>query len=269
MTKKWMAINLLLLAVAGLLGWRLRVSILRFDSRNDPAKILPVRDTRQTIAQEKPLPQWVPPRSYVPADFAVIADKNIFSESRSREDKNEAALQPDTPPLAQKPILVGVNIADTRQDALIIDPAGSSQDRSRHAHSKRVGDVYYGYAITSISPDRIILESGTRKEIIPLHEGAKRASPGKTSILSTRVVPLGGGAASGGAPVSAGASRAAAAPAAAPAAATAQPASSPAPAGQKVVPAASQPTAQPVAPQGQGTHVVRTPFGDVVRPGTN
>jgi len=285
MTKKWIAINLLLLAVTGLLARQLHVSILRFKAENDLAKIQPARDMKQAIVTEKPMPHPAPVKTYLPAEFAIIPEKNVFSDSRSKEEKPEVVVVPETPPLTQKPILVGVSIEDLQKKALIIDPASSPQDKNRRAQTKRIGDVYRGYTITDIAIDRIVLESGTRREIIPLREGTKKVQGGKTPILSTRVVSFGGGAASGGTPVAVAggggsparttvtAVASSPAPAAqvsggsAPAVQVRQPAPAPA--------ATSQPAMQQVAPTTQttptvpGGRVIRTPFGDVVRPNRN
>jgi hypothetical protein len=203
MSKKWIAINLLLLAVAGALARQLYVSVLRFNAENDLAKIQPVRDMKQKMTQEKPLPKMAPAKKYVAADFAVIPEKNIFAESRSKEDKVEETAPPEPPPLTQKPILVGITISGTQRMAAIIDPAGSPQNQNRRAQNKRIGDVYHGYTITDITSDRIVLESGTRKEIIPLHEGSKRSRGGKTSVVATRVVSIGTGGGGGSIPAQA------------------------------------------------------------------
>ena len=88
MTKKWIAINLLLLGIAGLLGWQLRLSIRQFNAGNDPAKLQPARDIKQKLAQDKIQIQPAPAKTYLPAEFAVIPEKNIFSESRAKEEKN-------------------------------------------------------------------------------------------------------------------------------------------------------------------------------------
>jgi hypothetical protein len=284
MTKKWIAINLLLFVITGLLGWRLYLSILRFDVDNDLAKIQPVRDMKQKIVPETVLPKLPPNKNYFPAEFAIVPEKNIFSESRSREEKAEVAAQPETPPLTQKPILVGINIADAQQTALIIDPTGSAQDRNHRAQTKRVGDVYRGFTITRIASDHIVLESGAQKEIIPLHEGSKKNQGGKTPILSTRVVSFGGGNASGGTPVvsSSGNAPSAARTAVAPIAAPAGAPGGPPVASRQTTPASAQ--TQPTAPSAQApvqiqtqqepspgssapkTRVIRTPFGDIVRP---
>lgn len=284
MTKKWIAINLLLLTVAALLGWRLRLSIVQFRAENNLAKIQPAADLKKTMLQEKLVFKPVPVRNYNPAEFAVIPEKNLFTDSRSKEEKVENLAPPEPPPLAQKPILIGVAITDKERTASIIDPAAqpSPNERGRRAQFKKIGDVYQGYTITEILPDRIVLESGTRKEVIPLREGSKRAQGGKTPILSTRVVPIGGGGASGGTIVNVAGSTPGASPqrtavasigsSAAPAGSqpatviqTAPPARSTAaqPATQQPPPVVTQP-----GPGGESvpTRIIKTPFGDIVRP---
>ena len=126
MTKKWIAITLLLFVATGLLGWQLYVSVLRFNAENDLSKIQPVRDIKQKIVQDKSQPRLAPPVSHTPTEFAVIPENNVFSESRTREEKTDGAASMETPPLTQKPILVGVSIEDNQRRASIIDPASPS-----------------------------------------------------------------------------------------------------------------------------------------------
>jgi hypothetical protein len=276
MTKKWIAITLLLLVITCLLGWRLRASVHRFNAENDLAKLQPIQDVKQKMVPENPLPKLAPLKKYNPSEFAVIPETNVFSESRTKEEKVEIAAPPEPPPLAQKPILVGVTIADNVKKASIIDPTSPQQDKNRRAQIKRIGDSYHGYTITDITLNHIVLESGTRKEIIPLHEGSKRTQGGKTSILSTRVVSFGGGS-SGGTPVSVAsgtAVRTNVTPVSSPAPAAQSIAISPAPAQQRATstsanPAAARPAQQKIPPSGtdeQGRRVIRTPFGTIVRP---
>jgi hypothetical protein len=286
MSKKWMAISVLLFAITALLGWQLYKSIIQFNADNDPTRIQPVQDVKQIIAQEKVLAPLAPAKNYIPAEFAVIPENNVFSESRSPEEETtEDAVQPEAPALTQKPILVGVNISDNQKTVLLIDPRGSSRERSDRAQIKRIGDVFHGYTIAEIAQDHIVLESGSKREIIPLHEGSKQAQRGKTPILSTRVVSFSGGTVSGGSLVAssarnAGAPQTKVAPVAAPAD---QAVSSPSPPetvsqqGLRSSIRSSQPpqrTTQQVRGQqapGTGstapnTRVIRTPFGNIVRP---
>lgn len=282
MAKKWVAINLLLLAVAGLLGWQLRASFLRFIAENDLSQIQPARGSRRAALPGKRLAPSAQEKSLPSADFSIIPAKSIFSDLRGKEDPAVAIAPPEPPQLMPKPILVGILMVDNRYRALIIEPSGSALDRNRRPITKRVGDVYRGFTITSIASDRIVLENGSRKETIPLHEGTKRTQPGKTPILSTRVVPFGGSAASGGIPViavtrSAPAVRTPVVTTGAPQAGqpnitmpgTAQRRQS------AVTPPVQEPATPPTTPpitvpgSGGGTRTVRSPFGDIIRTNGN
>lgn len=287
MTKKWIAINLLLLVIAAGMGWQLRKAIISFDRQNDLSRIRPATDARKGLAGESVAPSaQQPSRSYDPMDYSIIPEKNVFSDSRSMDTGTETPMVPDVLPLTQKPILVGVTIMDSQRRASIIDPAAPGG--SRRAQMKKVGDVYHGYTIKEIHPDQIVLESGTRREIIPLREGSKKNQGGKTPILSTRVVPIGaGGGISGTTPVTMGGtavavrqgSPATIQPAQVPGAnqsivvapGTSQIRTAPStsqPQGQisaKPIPSAPQP-GQPAGTDSQGRRVFRTPFGDIIRP---
>jgi hypothetical protein len=278
MTKKWIAINVLLLAVTGLLARQLRVSVQQFQAENNPAKIQPARSAKQPATPEKPPPTKTAPRMYAPGEFSVIAEKVLFVDTRGRMESTEVAAVPETPPLTQKPILVGTTIMGDRRLALIVDPTvpAQGQARSRRTQTKRIGDSYQGYTITSITEERIVLEAGTRREIIPLHEGPKRSQAGKTAILATRVVPVGAGGTATAATAVAGGSVVVSRPA--------TPSQTPVttmtiqqPAqtqGRQATPGAKQPpattiTIQPSAPTQMqippGARLVQTPFGDVIR----
>jgi len=287
MSKKWMAINALLFIVACLLGWWLHTSIRKFNAQNNLETLRPKQTLKQKIAQENALPQLPPQNRYNPGDFSVISEKDLFSESRTRDEQATAdSALPEAPPLSQKPILVGINIMGAQKTALLVDPKPSSQNRKRKAEIKRIGDVFQGHTITDIAPDHIVLESGSRKEIIPLHEGSKQTPNGRTPILSTRVVSFDGGAVSGGTPIVSSASSVSAARPTAVPVGTPESASQPKAAPVATISAAParEPSREPAAaaspPQrGQSqqqspstgssaskTRVIRTPFGDIVRP---
>jgi hypothetical protein len=270
MTKKWVAINLLLLAFGGLLGRHVRDLIVQSKRANKPDLIQP-KDPR--ALQDKTLPPPAPSKDYIPTEFSIIPEKLIFSETRSNKEEQIApAPVPEIPPLAQKPILVGTSISDNQQRALILDPT-VAQDKGRRAQLKRIGDTYQGYTITRITAENIVLESGTRKETIPLHEGSKRAKGGKTPIQPTRIVSFGGSSGGGpggapgggpGAPRTIGGSQVA----------LTSPNTPQLPAGQPNPAAGAIPAVAPQPQQSQPRNVIqtpagrviRTPFGDVPRP---
>jgi hypothetical protein len=285
MKKKWIAINLLLLFMTGLLAWHLNHSIQRFQQSHRLSQIRPARNLKQRAAQDKVLPESTNASILNAAEFSIIPERNIFSESRSKEDKTDVSVITEAPPLTQKPILTGITISENQKLASIIDPTSPPQNQRSRSQTKRIGDVYQGYTITNIAADYIVLESGTRREIIPLHEGVKRPQGGKTPILSTRVVAFGGGAgiASGaGAPiVISGSPTAVRAPIQ-----QGLPVNVPAPvpvnqpSGNRGTPAGrgtpaptrqNSPVAPIASPQSQpapnsGNVPIRTPFGDMNRP---
>lgn len=284
MTKNWIAVNVLLLLAAAWLARQLYVGVVRFRAENDPAKLAPVADVKRRLAPESGLPPPPPPRTYNAAEFEAIAAKNLFAESRSAEERTDQPQVAETPPLDVKPQLVGVIQSGDQSLALIVDPSAS--DGRRRAQTKRLGDGYRGYTVTEITPTRMVLEAGTRREVIPLYDGSRPAGPGgKTPIVATRVVPFGTGTtyatggtvrtASGPIVVEAQRPTAAAAPAAAPAARggtrTGQPAAQPA-AVQGRPTAAAPAGAEQAAPvpgelrDPQGRRIIRTPWGDIVQP---
>jgi hypothetical protein len=206
MKKKWIAINLILLAAAILLGRELMRSIEKFDEENRLSSAKPLTVAKQTSkpAPKTPAapnvanapnaqigPNTAAPAVYAPADYSIISQQNLFSETRSNIIPAEPVAPSEPPPLVQKPILVGILNTGKGWRASIIDPA--TQDPNRRSQPKRVGDVYHGYVIKEILPDKIVLESGSRQEIIPLTEGFKQGQSGKTAAFAVRVVPFGKG----------------------------------------------------------------------------
>jgi hypothetical protein len=207
MKKKWVVIilfDLALLVSVVMLSLHVRDLIGKFKFDHKPERI-PVR-TDGRVPQDKGLPPLAPPNNYIPTAFSIIPEKTIFSENRTNKVEAEpAAPAPVIPPMAQKPILVGTSISDSQQRALIFDPT-APPDKARRAKTMRVGDVYQGYTITHITAENIVLEAGSQKEIIPLHEGSKKGKAGKTAIQATRIVGIGQGGAAGGGAVPGGGS---------------------------------------------------------------
>lgn len=275
MRKNWVVLNVVLLLTAVLLGWQLRVSIRRFSANNDLARIQPVKDLKKGSADEA-LPALQRPAAYNPVQYQTIPDQNLFSESRTREDKTETAAVPEVPPLTQRPVLVGIVASGDKQMALIVDPSGAGSGRK--THTKRLGDTYQGYTVTEITESKMVLENGGRREVIPLFDGSKRPGQGgKTPVIATRVVSFGAATAAAGGPSVQKATPAATRPAAA---AASVPVGTPAagsPAAQQGgivrgaqgrqaagAPLDGQPSGEPT--DGQGRGVIRTPFGTILRP---
>jgi hypothetical protein len=288
MTKKWIGINLLLLVIAAAAGWQLYDSVNRFSAENDLSKIQPDESLSQKAAQDTILPAPLKPGFYNPSAFAVIPEKNLFSESRKKADAENAPVATGTMPAAQKPLLVGVILSEEQKVASLREPQG--RGRSSQTLLKRVGDIYEGYKITEIERDHIVLDNGSQKETVYLKDSSQPAQRTGTTVISTRVIPIGGGGAIAGiVPVSVvsgrtGPSRTVPTPATArpadsgeesavrnnitavPVAVPGAQPSSPAPASNVQQPAAQTPAASPAGATTRGSRVVRSPWGEIVRP---
>jgi Type II secretion system protein C len=272
MRKKWIFLNIGLLLTAAFLGWHLRTSIRRFKADNDLARIQPAKDLKKASADETiPAPQGQ--ARYDPVQYQTIPDQNLFSESRTKEEKADVAAVPEVPPLTVRPVLVGVVASGDNRMALIVDPSTSGSGRK--TRTKKLGDTYQGYTVTDISESKMVLENGGRREVIPLYDGAKKPGQGgKTAVIATRVVSFGAGSSSAGGiqvPKPTPATTAAARPTAATAAPTASTAAAPQQSGivrgaqgRQVMPQGSQSSGDTT--DSQGRTVIRTPFGDIVRP---
>jgi hypothetical protein len=191
-TKKWIAINLMLLLGAGLLGWQLKGAIESFKAENNIAKIQPAK---KKTGPENVRPPAQPPQKYNEAQFSSIYNQNLFAQSRKLDEPENANQQPETRELQNPPILVGAMIAGSKKTALIIDT--SSQSGLHKTQTMRIGDIYQGFTITDITERDIVLEYGASRKVIPLSDTSKPAQMGKTPILQTRIVsfgaPVGGG----------------------------------------------------------------------------
>jgi hypothetical protein len=196
MTKKWIAINLMLLLTAGLLGWQLNVATKAFNEGNR-LDALARNQAKKKGAAEAGLPALQPAKKFSESDFAVIPEQDLFAEARKREEKTIDPPPVENRALEIKPILVGVIISGSQRLALINDPASATAQGTRKAQTMRLGDNYRGFVVTDITESGMVLEYGASREVIPLYDTAKPPQSGKTPILATRVVNFGAGSAGG------------------------------------------------------------------------
>lgn len=316
MARKWVLLNILLLVAVIGLARELSRQYDQLNARIDPAKIEPISTENQAAAKtatgasvDTSVDTPVATPFYAEDDYFIISEKTLFSDLRGRE----AAVGPvitvvsPVPPLNPRPILVSTIMIDGQYTASVIDPA-RQQARSAelNTETRRVGDSYRGYEITSIDAEQMVLENGGRREVIQINRSARRLQPVRPAAAmasAARVVRIGpGGAASGAVSIAtAGAVAQPGRPTQNPAQniVTRQgqtpvqvqpPQNQPAAAGRGAVvsvgpvePAApATENAQPKAKakpaqkpqQGAGAvqqqqqRVIRSPFGDIIRPGT-
>ncbi len=193
MTKKWIAINLLLLMAAGLLGRQLKVSIADFKAENNITK---VQAGKKKAGPDTRLPSYQPPPKLNDAQVSAIYSQDLFAEARKMDDPTATPPEPQTRTLQNPPILVGSLVSGSQKVGLIIDTTGP-QAGSRRTQTIHIGDVYQGFTVTDITDNGLVLEYGVSRNVIPLSDSSKPAQSGKTPILQTRVVGFGGAAGGG------------------------------------------------------------------------
>lgn len=198
MTKKWIAINLILLVVAGLLGRQLYVSALRYKQDNTLANITRIQSGKKG-AVEAALPQPQPVKKFSDAEYAAIPAGNLFTELRKPEEIAQAPAPEPPRRLDNPPLLVGILVSGSQRQALIIDTTAPNVTGSRRTQTMRIGDNYRGFTVTDITSNGMVLESGPSREIVPLFAAGKSPQPGKTPIVATRVVNFGPGQTGAGA----------------------------------------------------------------------
>jgi hypothetical protein len=318
MAKKWILLDILLFVAVIWLGRELYQQYEQFKTKNDSARIETVSVDNQAAAKaasgtaaENSIE--TPVRS--DSDYSIISENTLFSDTRGVGDTTQAVPSQPVAPLNPRPVLVGTIMIDGQYTASVIDPqtAQAAQQRGGQTspETRRVGDFYRGYQITSIEAEQMVLENGGRREVIPLNRTARRTQqPARAATAAARVIPIGpGGGASGGVTITMAGTTTVATPGRAVQNPAQNPAQSPAqnkPQPQQVQGAQAQPnqrvpvtittpdgevltmpvnTAPPAtsAKPGQnqrpaqqpqqgtgaqsGQRVIRSPFGDIVRPG--
>jgi hypothetical protein len=192
MTKKWIAINLMLLVATVLLGRQLYVSALLFKQENSPANITRVQSGKKG-AVDPGLPQVQPVKKFGDAEYAVIPAGNLFTETRRPEEKTEAPAPEPARRLDIPPVLVGIMISGSQRQAMVVDTAATSASGARRTQTMRIGDNFRGFVVTDITNNGMVLESGPSREVVPLFAAGKTPQSGKTPIVATKVVSFGPG----------------------------------------------------------------------------
>jgi len=309
MAKKWIALNILLLAAAVGLAREFYQRYEQLKAENDPAKIGRISAENPEAAKAAPgvsADVLAETPNQADDDYFIISEKTLFSDLRGGEDVTLAVAPKPTPLPNPKPTLVGTIMIDGQYTASVINPTVQQRGVPNAPETWRVGDSFRGFKVTAIEAEQMVLENGDIREFIPLNRTARRAQAARPTVASsaTRVVSIGpGGKASGAinvvtATASAGSGRAATRPGQPPPGQQVQGPGQP-PQGQVRISsgdmadiaiteawpenAQPEPQVRPAQKPGQKPQpevgarpapgvrqqrVVRSPFGDIIRPGS-
>jgi hypothetical protein len=212
--KKLIFLNLALMALVAFLGYRVNADFKKFWTKNNVNNIKKeAAENAKKASSKKAAPanavvaaRPAPP----PTEYQVIADKNLFSETRSMVNDPVLPPEPPIPELNPKPYLYGV-IEDSSnvRTALIEDngPAvgppvggvthpipgrpGPAPSIRKTMVSLKLGEYYRGYKVTEITSDRVTLTYGDNKKIeyIPLFDKNKPKAPPAHAMMPPPPMP--------------------------------------------------------------------------------
>lgn len=166
MSKKILALNLALLALLVLGGFKFRNDWREFDPAHDVAKI-------------QPAPQTFPPLATPPAATAQAADwtdipsRNMFSFDRSDIDIAPVVEAEPPKPSGPKPVLIGTMIMGKSKTAFV----------GKSAKAMEVGQEVDGWKILDILRDAILIESNGVQDSVKVNDPT--ASAGRNAAKTT------------------------------------------------------------------------------------
>ncbi len=279
MNRRVLVLDALLLVLCISLGRQVRRDFQKFRMEHSSASIPVVaeREDKRPVSMGGYAPVTLSAAAYEP-----VSSKNLFLESRNLKSQEDNQAVEAVPPMNPKPILVGVAKVGDQMRALV--RRQQVQPGKRAVDTLRIGDLYEGYKVNQITADRVEFAytssaGQVTSQVISLFDPANRQGrqvPDRaTPVSASQIIQVGAGA---GAPSGAPALVAPSTPAAAPGAANA-------PAAARSIPVPGQTaggegragsqaggarTSRPMQRNefidDQGRRVIRTPFGDVVRP---
>ena len=155
MFKNYFLINLTLMVITAILVLKLHGQL----NRSYEIPRLPGEDVQDIAGSESDRPAAP---ALNPADYAVIADRNLFHPSRSGEEKK--AETPAALPLKEKPQVFGTTIMNNKRFALIENPA------TKKTALYRLNDTIAGFTVSEILREKVILARGGDTVEIGLRE---------------------------------------------------------------------------------------------------
>jgi hypothetical protein len=145
--RKLLFLNLALLVVAALLGWRLRADWLAAKARADALR------KQQTLPLPAPPYTPVPPLQPVMASgYADIAQNNLFSKDRNPTIVIETTPPPPPKPMPALPVLYGVMNLGDGPTAILAEKAGTLHQ------GVRAGERIGAFKLVSVSTQTIVFD---------------------------------------------------------------------------------------------------------------
>lgn len=270
MNSRLVILNLLLLAGCVWLARLVKLDMQKFTAEHHS---VPDQVSQSSEAEAKGFSPYQPPKPVDTPAYLHVSTKNLFLASRNLTAPETATEAETAPVLNPKPVLIGVAKNGDRTQA-VVRRAPSAPNR-RSMVTLQAGDMYEGYKVTKISEKQVELtftsaNGQSINQFINFADPATRTAsapppPAMTAAAPGQIIQVGD-------PGAANANPAAAVSQVNAAVAGVDPASGMATANQ---PAAANPASNtrrniPMRRSeyidSQGRRVIRTPWGDIVRP---
>lgn len=205
MTKRLLLLNTLLLLACVYIG---RMVYQDFSEFNETHKVIAVEaETTESKGADGKAVVLPKPAPLSPPEFMVISEKNLFLESRSLQAATTTPVQEAPPPLNPKPLLVGVASVAGEPRAFV--QSLRAQPGQRPTKILKIGETYEGYKVAQIQRNRVELSytspsGNVTTQVLDLNDTTNRTarSAARTPVAPTQVLTAGGpaGAVAPGAP---------------------------------------------------------------------
>ncbi len=191
MGRKFVAINLLILAGVVLLSRYLTSEWKSFEAENNVQRVLDKAKKNTGSVQElPPLPHPVAPQPY--PDFTVIPEKDLFMADRRPPSPEAPRPVEEAPKFVKPPALNGVLNGNGKTQVMVtIFETPNAKGQSR---TMSVGDVINGWSIAEIKETSLTLRWKDQEKVIDMFDSAPQqasAAPQTMARAPVTVITIG------------------------------------------------------------------------------
>jgi hypothetical protein len=194
MSKRMLLLNILLLVGCVYLGRMVYQDFSEFDETHKVIAVEP-ESAENKGADSKALTVQNP-TPVTPSENMVISEKNLFLESRSLQAATAVPPPEVAPALNPKPILMGVVMVGSEPRAFVQNLR--AQPGQRSTKILKIGELYEGYKVAQIQRSRVELSytspsGNVTTQVLDINDVANRAAraAAKTPLAPSQVISVG------------------------------------------------------------------------------
>jgi hypothetical protein len=194
MSKRMLLLNILLLVGCVYLGRMVYQDFSEFDNTHKVVAVEP-ESAENKGADSKALAVQSP-SPVTPSENMVISEKNLFLESRSLQAATAVPVPEVAPALNPKPMLMGVAMVGSEPRAFVQNVR--AQPGQRSTKILKVGEAYEGYKVAQIQRGRVELSytspsGNVTTQVLDINDAANRAArtAARTPLTPSQVISIG------------------------------------------------------------------------------